>query len=158
LNEKTNYLFILVDQARADFLGCYGNDAIKTPNIDALAKRGSLFERLYVANPFCMPARSAIMTGRMPSVNGARTNGVPLNAHSRTFVEQLLTNGYDTALIGKCHLQNMTGWQRAYTPPLQKIVPWTKMATLNSRHARRLPAMIMRMKILFFGKMIPPTT
>jgi arylsulfatase A-like enzyme len=117
LNEKTNYLFILVDQARADFLGCYGNDAIKTPNIDALAKRGSLFERLYVANPFCMPARSAIMTGRMPSVNGARTNGVPLNAHSRTFVEQLLTNGYDTALIGKCHLQNMTGWQRAYTPP-----------------------------------------
>ena len=107
----------MVDQARADFWGCYGNRTIKTPNIDALASRGSVFDRFYVTNPFCMPARSAIMTGRMPSVNGVRTNGVPLSLNSRTFVEALLENGFDTALIGKCHLQNMTGLPRAYTPP-----------------------------------------
>jgi len=64
-----------------------------------------------------MPARSAIMTGRMPSANGARTNGTPLNIQARTFVGALRENGYDTALIGKCHLQNMTGLPRAYTPP-----------------------------------------
>tara|TARA_R110002096_G_scaffold309403_1_gene503890 strand:+ start:9510 stop:11066 length:1557 start_codon:yes stop_codon:yes gene_type:complete len=107
----------MVDQARADFLGCYGNQHINTPNIDALAARGTRFDRLYVANPFCMPARSAIMTGRMPSANGARTNGTPLSVQSRTFVSALLENGYDTALIGKCHLQNMTGLPRAYTSP-----------------------------------------
>lgn len=107
----------MVDQARADFLGCYGNKHVKTPNIDALAGRGAMFERLYVANPFCMPTRAAMMTGRMPSVNGARTNGTPLSLDSRTYVGSLMEEGYDTALIGKCHLQNMTGLPRAYTSP-----------------------------------------
>ncbi|WP_438994801.1 sulfatase family protein [Pseudemcibacter sp.] len=117
MNKKVNFLYIMVDQARSDFFGCYGNDKIKTPNIDALAKRGTTLDQLYVANPFCMPSRSAIMTGRMPSVNGARTNGTPLPLEARTFVGSLLDDGYDTALIGKCHLQNMTGMERAYTPP-----------------------------------------
>ena len=106
----------MVDQARADFLGCYGNKDIKTPNIDKLASCGTRFDRLYAANPFCMPARAAIMTGRMPSTNGARTNGTPLSIQSRTFVGALRESGYDTALIGKSHLQNMTGLPRAYTP------------------------------------------
>ncbi len=106
----------MVDQARNDFFGCYGNDKINTPNIDALAARGAVFEQMYIANPFCMPSRAAIMTGRMPSANGARTNGTPLSLDARTFVGSLLEDGYDTALIGKCHLQNMTGWPRAYTP------------------------------------------
>ncbi len=117
MSEKINFLYIMVDQARADFLGCYGNDQIRTPNIDALARNGARYDRFYVANPFCMPARSAIMTGRMPSVNGARTNGTPLDLRSRTYVGSLRDNGYQTALVGKCHLQNMTGLPRAYTPP-----------------------------------------
>ena len=117
MNDKVNFLYIMVDQARSDFFGCYGNKKIKTPNIDALAKRGTCFDQFYIANPFCMPSRSAIMTGRMPSANGARTNGTPLDLSSRTFARSLLEQGYDTALIGKCHLQNMTGLPRAYTPP-----------------------------------------
>jgi arylsulfatase A-like enzyme len=52
----------------------------------------------------------------MPSVNGARTNGTPLSLDSRTFVSSLMEDGYDTALIGKCHLQNMTGLPPAIIP------------------------------------------
>lgn len=116
MRKKVNFLYIMVDQARSDFFGCFGNKKIKTPNIDSLANRGTSFDQMYVANPFCMPSRAAIMTGRMPSANGARTNGVPLDLGARTFASSLMENGYDTALIGKCHLQNMTGWPRAYTP------------------------------------------
>ena len=58
-----------------------------------------------------------MMTGRMPSLHRARTNGNPLPLESRTFVKSLRSAGYHTALIGKSHLQNMTGQPRAHTPP-----------------------------------------
>ena len=117
MSSRPNFILFVTDQHRADHLGCYGNDIIETPNIDALASRGARFERCYVANPFCMPNRASLMTGRMPSSHGVRTNGIPLSKRNRTFVEQLSEAGYDTALIGKSHLQNMTGWKRGYTPP-----------------------------------------
>ena len=43
MNKKVNFLYIMVDQARSDFFGCYGNDKIKTPNIDMLAGKGIIF-------------------------------------------------------------------------------------------------------------------
>ena len=115
-SDKPNYIFFVSDQHRADHLGCYGNSVIKTPNIDRMARSGTRFEQFYVANPFCMPNRASMMTGRMPSLHRARTNGNPLPLESRTFVKSLRSAGYHTALIGKSHLQNMTGLPRAHTP------------------------------------------
>ena len=80
---RPNVLLIITDQHRADHLGCYGNHQVKTPNIDALAQSGARFDRAYVANPVCMPNRGSIMTSRMPSVHGARSNGVPLPLEHR---------------------------------------------------------------------------
>jgi arylsulfatase A-like enzyme len=117
VSKNVNFLLFVTDQHRADHLGCYGNPILRTPSIDGLAKRGLRFERCYVANPICMPNRASLMTGRMPSLHGVRTNGIPLAKRHRTFVEALREAGYQTALIGKSHLQNMTGWERAYTPP-----------------------------------------
>ncbi len=102
-----NFLFIITDQQRADHLGCYGNAVLRTPHIDRLAARGARFDRFYVASPACMPNRASIMTGRMPSVHGARGNGVPLSLDEVTYPELLGAGGYRTALIGKSHLQNM---------------------------------------------------
>ncbi len=116
-SSKPNYVFFVSDQHRADHLGCYGNSVVQTPNIDRLAQSGTRFEQFYVANPFCMPNRASMMTGRMPSLHRARTNGNPLPLESRTFVKSLRSAGYHTALIGKSHLQNMTGQPRAHTPP-----------------------------------------
>jgi len=65
------------------------------------------FDRAYVANPICMPNRSTIFTGRMPSLHGTRYNGIPLDPRARTFPRSLREAGYQTAHIRKCHLQNM---------------------------------------------------
>jgi arylsulfatase A-like enzyme len=105
--EQPNFLFIITDQQRADHLGCYGNPIIDTPNVDAIAARGLAFDQFYVSCPICMPNRATLMTGRMPSVNGVLTNGLPLPLGSTTFVDLLRAAGYRTALLGKSHLQNM---------------------------------------------------
>ncbi len=109
VTKQPNFLFIITDQHRADHLGCYGNPIVKTPSIDGLAQAGTRFDNFYVATPICMPNRATFMTGRMPSLHGARQNGIPLALTATTFVEILRAAGYDTALIGKCHLQSISG-------------------------------------------------
>ena len=113
--KKPNFVLIMTDQHRADHLGCYGNAVVQTPHIDSLAAGGTTFDKFYVATPVCMPNRAALMTGRMPSANGARHNGIPLSLDSVTFVDLLKAAGYRTALVGKSHIQNMTG--RPSAPP-----------------------------------------
>ncbi|MEX0729631.1 MAG: sulfatase-like hydrolase/transferase [Aquisalimonadaceae bacterium] len=107
--QSPNFIFIITDQQRADYLGCYGHPVLKTPNIDRIATGGTRFERCYVNTPICMPNRSSLMTGRMPSAHGVRNNGVPLDPDANTFTHLLRAHGYRTALVGKSHLQTMTG-------------------------------------------------
>jgi len=101
----------MVDQHRADWLGCYGHPVVKTPNIDALAASGTRFDEFHVATPICMPNRASFMTGRMPSVHGLRYNGCTLSTRANTFVDVLKSSGYTTASIGKSHLQPMTAME-----------------------------------------------
>lgn len=105
---RPNFILFITDQQRADFLGCNGHPVLRTPQIDAICARGTAFDRLYVASPVCMPNRSSLMTGRMPSAHGVRCNGIPLPVHAVTFVDLLRDAGYATALVGKSHLQNFT--------------------------------------------------
>src|ERR1051325_11127577 len=109
MSKGRNFLFIITDQHRADHLGCYGNSVVRTPNIDRLARNGARFERFHVATPICMPNRATLMTGLMPSLHGARQNGIPLPLTATTFVDILRAAGYATALVGKCHLQSING-------------------------------------------------
>jgi arylsulfatase A-like enzyme len=110
MTSRPNFLLFITDQHRADFLGCYGHPVLRTPHIDSIAARGMAFDRFYVASPVCMPNRASLMTGRMPSVHGVRSNGIPLSMNAVTFVDLLRDAGYRTALIGKSHLQNFTAW------------------------------------------------
>jgi arylsulfatase A-like enzyme len=104
--KQPNVLFVICDQLRADHLGFGGNRVVRTPNIDAIASGGTVFDRAYVNNPVCMPNRSTIMTGRMPSAHGVVFNDRSLDPNVNTFVAQLRTAGWRTALIGKSHLQH----------------------------------------------------
>jgi arylsulfatase A-like enzyme len=113
-----NFLFFITDQHRFDYLSCGGHPVLKTPHIDSIAARGTFFERFYVATPVCMPSRATLMTGRMPSVHGVRSNGLPLSLLSNTFVDALRAAGYATALVGKSHLQNFGS-----DPPVLKRPP-----------------------------------
>lgn len=108
MSKKPNILYIMTDQHRADWLGCAGHPVVKTPNIDSIAARGTRFTDFYVTTPVCMPNRGAIFTGRYPSVNGLRHNGLPLPENANTFVDVLRAGGYRTATIGKSHLQPFT--------------------------------------------------
>ncbi len=109
MTKKPNFLLFITDQQRADWLGCTGHPVVKTPNIDAIAADGTLFEDFHVALPVCMPNRASLMTGRMPSVHGLRHNGCLLPRRANTFVDVLAAGGYATASIGKSHLQPFTG-------------------------------------------------
>ena len=105
---KPNFLFLITDQHRADYLGCAGHPLVRTPNIDAIAAQGTRFDQFYVATPVCMPNRASLLTGRYPSAHGLRYNGCELSERARTFVELLGGAGYRTAHIGKSHVQHMT--------------------------------------------------
>ncbi|MDM9559931.1 sulfatase family protein [Bordetella petrii] len=124
---QPNFLLFITDQQRADHLGSYGNPQVRTPALDRLAQQGWSADRFYVASPICMPNRATLLTGRMPSVHGARHNGIPLSQRATTFVERLRQAGYATALIGKGHLQNMTGKPPVWPPaggPTQDGEAW----------------------------------
>lgn len=117
MTTRPNFLFLITDQQRADWLGCYGHPVLKTPNIDAIAAQGKRFENFHVASPVCMPNRASLLTGRYPSLHGLRYNGCRLPLSANTFVDVLAESGYHTATIGKSHLQPFTG-----LPPMGKTL------------------------------------
>ncbi len=137
MSARPSFVLFVTDQHRADHLGCYGNPIVRTPHIDSIAARGARFERFYVASPICMPNRATLMTGRMPSATGVRSNGIPLSVEDVTFVDLLRSAGYRTALVGKSHLQNFTGGPPLYevgTPP-GRVRPPEALSEAN-RHRR----------------------
>ncbi|MCA0849761.1 sulfatase family protein [Salipiger thiooxidans] len=120
MNDQPDFLVIMTDQHRWDWLGCNGHPVVRTPNIDRIAERGSTFQQYYVASPVCMPNRASFMTGRFPTVHGLRYNGCHLPIEAKTFVDVLRAGGYRTAAIGKSHLQPMIGRR---IPPKGDIGP-----------------------------------
>ena len=64
--KKRQVIFIMTDTQRTDMLGCYGNSAMVTPNLDRLAAEGIRYDKAYTTQPVCQPARSAIFTGSYP--------------------------------------------------------------------------------------------
>ena len=117
MSKRPNFILFITDQQRFDYLGCNGHPVLKTPNIDEMASQGISYERFYVSSPVCMPNRASLMTCRMPSSHGVRSLGIPLSKRNVTFVEILRAAGYETALIGKSHLQNVTDWPTQFEPP-----------------------------------------
>ena len=119
--KRPNFLFFITDQHRVDYLGCYGHPVLKTPHIDSIAASGTRFSRFYVATPVCTPNRATLMTGRMPSVHGVRSNGSPLALQSNTFIDALRAAGFATALVGKSHLQNFSDIPPMVTRPPARV-------------------------------------
>ncbi len=101
--QPPNIVVIQADQMAADALGAYGNDAALTPNIDALAEDGAVFDRAYCNSPLCAPSRASMMTGRMPSDIDCFDNGDDFPASTPTFAHRLRALGYHTALVGRMH-------------------------------------------------------
>lgn len=105
METKLNVLFIITDQQRADHLSCYGNNVLKTPNLDSLASEGIRFTNAFCNNPICMPNRATLLTGLYPNIHGVRSNGINLPLNVPTITQTLQKMGYRTRAIGKLHLQ-----------------------------------------------------
>ena len=102
-----NVVVFCTDEQPGHWLGCMGNPDLKTPNIDELAENGILFQRAYCNTPICMASRATMFTGLPTSVNGSRTNGIPLlEGQDPTLPGILSQAGYETMSIGKLHLTN----------------------------------------------------
>ena len=100
MNDRRNILLIMCDQLRPDFLHAYGADFIPTPNIDALAENGVVFDNAITASTVCAPARMSFLTGEFVSGHGAWTNNVPSREGAEYLPQRLRDAGYMTAATG----------------------------------------------------------
>lgn len=100
---KPNIIWIMADDLGRNDLGCYGQKIIRTPNVDRLAKEGTLFTDAYAGCTVCAPSRSVLMTGLHMGHTSVRSNpgGVPLLPEDVTVAEVLKTAGYATGHFGK---------------------------------------------------------
>ncbi len=105
--KRPNVLLLMTDQQRFDTLGFYGNDVIKTPNLDRIAAEGTVFTRAYTACPSCVPARASLMTGMSQWHTGILGMGRGQNpmgvGFKHTLASELAQAGYHTQGIGKMH-------------------------------------------------------
>ena len=102
--KKPNIVFVLTDQWRAQATGYAGDPNVKTPNLDALAAKSINFENAVSVCPVCTPYRASLMTGRYPLSTGMFLNDLYLPSKELCMAEIFKAAGYETAYIGKWHL------------------------------------------------------
>jgi iduronate 2-sulfatase len=123
--DKPNVLFIAVDDLRPE-LGCYGSEIAVSPNLDALAKDGLLFERAYCQQAICRPSRASLMTGARPDTTGLYHNYVALRELQPeiiTLPQHFIAGGYETAYCGKIFHNGDTDEENSWS---RSPVKWIK--------------------------------
>lgn len=105
-SSNPNFVFVIADDVSWNDLGCYGNEQVKTPNIDGLSSSGLRFTNVFLTASSSSPSRNSIITGRYPhNTGGAELHTLPPD-HMVAFTELLKNNGYYTAQAGKFHMGN----------------------------------------------------
>ncbi len=101
--DQPNILLIVSDQHSNQVMGCAGDEVVRTPNLDALAARGTMFEHAQCAAPLCVPSRMTMLTGRHCSDIAVWSNYCVLRSEIPTFAHALGAAGYETVLCGRMH-------------------------------------------------------
>ncbi len=118
--KRLNVLFIAVDDLRPQ-LGCYGQEQIKSPNIDRLAKRGVLFERAYCQMAICMASRASLLSGYRPD-KGQIYQNKALFTHvpdALTLNQHFINNGYEAVAMGKIY-HHASDYEQGWSSPAFK--------------------------------------
>lgn len=140
-------IFVMTDTQRTDMLGCYGNSAMKTPCLDALARRGIRFDTAYTCQPVCGPARAAIFTGLWPHSNGSWANNMPIGDYVKTVGQRLRDQGIHCGYIGKWHLDGSDyfglgrcadGWDSACWYDMRRYME--ELSPADRRRSRLTPS------------------
>lgn len=117
---KPNIVIIMADDLGYGGISSYGNDSIRTPHLDSLARHGVKFTDFYANAPVCTPTRAALLTGNYQQRSGlegviyvkGETREVGLDTSQVTIAKLLKEQGYTTGIMGKWHL----GYQKEYNP------------------------------------------
>ena len=129
-----NYVLLFPDEMRAESLGCYGHPVVKTPNIDALAREGVLFENNYTAHPVCGPSRSCIASGWYPHVDGKRTFYLPVETDPNMFVP-LREGGFTTAHAGKDDMFTHEAMGKVFS----EFLPFYRRDVIKEKNLKAIP-------------------
>ncbi|GAA5507954.1 sulfatase [Novipirellula caenicola] len=116
-NERPNIIFLMSDDQSFYSLGCYGNEDVKTPNLDQLAAEGMVFDNHYDTTAICMASRASVMTGMLEYKTGCNFDHGPMTRDKwqQSYPMLLRANGYRTAFAGKF------GFEVVDTPESKKL-------------------------------------
>ena len=129
---KKQIVVLMTDTTRKDMVGCYGNEKMKTPNLDRLAQEGIRYENAYTCQPVCGPARGAIFTGAFPHTNGVVTNSIGMGDNVKTIGQRLHDNKIECGYIGKWHLDGSDYFGNGICPDGWNPKYWYDMRTYLS--------------------------
>lgn len=108
-HKRPNIIFIMADDHANRAISAYKGGINNTPNIDRIANEGVIFKNTFCANSICGPSRATILTGKHSHINGVTGNSCSWDGSQTLFPRVLKENGYNTALIGKWHLNGNPG-------------------------------------------------
>ena len=114
-----NVLLILSDEHNREIAGCYGNPFVRTPNLDALATRGVVFENAYCNSPICVPSRASLATGDYVHRTGYWDSAAAYDGRVPSWHHRVRDAGHDAVSIGKLHFRSADddcGFSEAHHP------------------------------------------
>ena len=124
-NAQPNIVFFLADDQDVYDYGCYGNEKVKTPAVDRLAKEGMLFNNAFTGQAICAPSRAQLFTGNYPLKNGCFANHTGTKPSVESVTKRMKQLGYEVVLAGKSHVKpkSVYDWDRQWDPVPKKGVP-----------------------------------
>jgi arylsulfatase A-like enzyme len=104
--QQPNIIYIMSDDHDGQAISAYNKTFIHTPNIDRIAHEGMRFDKAFVGNSICGPARATLLTGQHSHKNGMINNRTRFDSSKMNVAKLLQQTGYQTAIIGKWHLHS----------------------------------------------------
>ncbi|MBS1830126.1 MAG: sulfatase [Acidobacteria bacterium] len=120
---RPNIILYLADDHGWDIAGCYGNSAVQTPNLDALARQGMRFTKAFAASPTCSPSRAILYTGLHSARNGLMGNHTGSRKGIKSIAHYLKDLGYRVVLANKTHVQPVEVFDFEYVKATLPPVP-----------------------------------